>query len=178
MKKWIVSALLVVAFNAGKAQYKPVEQGSGLIFTIKNLGFDVTGTFGGFSGMIDFDPHNLTAAKFDVTLDAATINTDNSLRDEHLKGDSFFDVKKFPRIQLISDKVVANGKADAYKFTGQLIIKGISRPVAFPFIATPVTDGYVFKGGFKMNRKDFKVGGTSTVSDELSVVIVTVAKKV
>jgi len=178
MKRWILSALLVIAFNAGRAQYKPAEQGSALTFTIKNLGFDVNGTFGGFDGTINFDPHNPSAAKFDVTLDAATVNTDNSLRDEHLKGDGFFDVKKFPRIQLVSGKVAATGKADTYRFTGQLIIKGTSRPVEFPFTATPLADGFIFKGSFRLNRKDFKVGGTSTVSDELNVSIVTVAKKV
>lgn len=178
MKSWILLAISVVAFNACSAQYKPVEQGSGLIFTIKNLGFDVTGTFGGFAGTIDFDPQNPVAAKFDVTIEAATVNTDNSLRDEHLKGDSFFDVKKFPRIQLVSGKVAATGKVDTYRLTGQLTIKGISRPVEFPFTATPLADGFIFKGGFKINRKDFKVGGSSTVSDQLSVTIVTMAKKI
>jgi polyisoprenoid-binding protein YceI len=175
MKKLTLLLLLAFAAKTGFAQYKPVEQGSVLKFTIKNLGFGVDGSFGGFEGSINFDPQNSASNSFDVTIKAATINTDNSLRDSHLKDDGFFDVKNHPNIRLVSTKVTA--KSGAYLFTGQLTIKGKTQAITFPFTATPATDGYVFKGTFKMNRKDFGVGGTSTVSDELEVSINVLAKK-
>ncbi len=171
----IITLLLVVCTTAiAKAQYKPVEQGSSLKFTIKNLGFGVDGSFSGFDGTIDFDPQNIAASKFDVTVNAATVNTDNSLRDEHLKADGYFDVKNNPKIRLISNKITGKG---AYQFNGTLTIKGKSKAVSFPFTVTPSGDGYEFKGSFKMNRRDFNIGGTSTVSDELEVNINVVAKK-
>jgi polyisoprenoid-binding protein YceI len=159
------------------AQYKIAAQGSTLKFTIKNVGFGVDGTFSGFEGNINFDPQNLAGSNFDATINAATVNTDNSLRDEHLKGDSFFDVKNYPRIRLISTKVSPGSKNGTYKFDGQLTIKGKTQPVSFGFTATPSVDAYTFAGSFKMKRKDFGVGGTSTVSDELEVMISVVAKK-
>jgi polyisoprenoid-binding protein YceI len=176
IKKLTLLMLMAGISKAGFAQYKPVEPGSSLKFSIKNLGFGVEGTFSGFEGMIDFDPQSLSGSKFDVTINAATINTDNNLRDEHLKGDSYFDVKNSPRITMESNKITAMGKG-TYQFNGLLTIKGKSRPISFPFTASPFADGYAFKGSFKMKRKDYSIGGTSTVSDELEVNINVTAKK-
>jgi polyisoprenoid-binding protein YceI len=177
MKNIILIALVVMSVKVAQAQYKPVEQGSSLKFTIKNLGFAVIGSFSGFEGNVNFDPQNLAASAFDITLNAFTVNTDNSLRDNHLKGDSFFDVKNNPRIRMVSTGVTVN--KGNYQFTGQLTIKGKSKPISFPFtaLALPSADGYTFKGSFKMNRKDFGVGGTSTVSDELEVNVNVIVKK-
>jgi polyisoprenoid-binding protein YceI len=175
MKKLTLLLLLAFAANIAFAQYKPIEQGSSLKFTIKNLGFGVDGSFSGFEGSINFDPQNPANSNFDVTIKAATVNTDNSLRDGHLKDDGFFDVKNYPLIRLASAKIV--GKSGAYLFSGQLRMKGKSQAISFPFTATPAADGYLFKGAFKIKRKDFGVGGTSTVSDELEVTINVIAKK-
>jgi len=156
------------------AQYKPVEQASALTFNIKNLGFNVSGSFKGFEGSINFDQQNLPASNFDVSINAATVNTENNLRDGHLR-DEFFEVKSYPRIRLVSTKL--GGKNGNYVFTGLLTIKSTTKPVSFPFTASLLNDAYVFKGGFKINRKDFGVGGTSTVSDELEVNLNVTAKK-
>ena len=175
MKKLFLAAFVLLLTSMAQAQYKPDEQNSSLKFTIKNLGFGVNGSFSGFDGNINFNPEDLAASNFDVTINAATINTDNSLRDGHLKGDSFFDVKNYPKIRLASSKIT--GSKSNYQFTGQLTIKGKSKAISFPFTALPVANGYNFKGSFKMNRKDFGVGGTSTVSDELEVNINVITKK-
>jgi polyisoprenoid-binding protein YceI len=176
MKKIMILLLVMGAATISRAQLKPVEQGSSLKFTIKNLGFGVDGSFSGFEGLINFNPQNLAASNFDVTVSATTVNTDNNMRDDHLKGDSFFDVKNYPKIKLVSTQIT-NIKSGTYLFNGQLTIKGKTQPVKFPFEAAASGDGFVFKGSFKMKRKDFGVGGTSTVSDELEVMINVVAKK-
>ena len=90
---------------------------------------------------------------------------------------SFFDVKNYPVIRLASTKIQATNKTGTYMLNGQLTIKGKTQPVTFPFTANATADGYLFKGSFKMKRKDFGVGGTSTVSDELEVMINVTAKK-
>jgi polyisoprenoid-binding protein YceI len=172
MKKIILTSITPLIFllataSFAFAQYKPVDNGSTLKFTVTNLGFDVDGTFSGFQGTLSFDPQNLSAANFDVTIDAATVNTDNSLRDKHLRDDGYFDVKDYPRIRLVSSKI--SGKNGSYILTGMLTLKGKTKPVSFPFTAASTTDGYLFKGSFKIKRKDFDVGGTSTIGDELTV---------
>jgi len=175
MKKITILLLVLLVSKISSAQLKPVEQGSTLTFTIKNLGFGVNGSFKGFEGNINFDPQNAESSNFDVTINSATVNTDNNLRDEHLRSDGYFDVKNYPHIRLVSTKVT--GKNGSYTFTGQLTIKNKSQAVSFPFTATSSADGYLFKGSFKIKRKDFGVGGTSTVSDELEVNLNVIAKK-
>jgi len=167
----------MMAWKAGSAQLKPADQGSSVQFTIGNFGFDVNGSFKGLHGTIDLDQQKPESAHFDVELDANSINTDNSLRDEHLRAENYFDVKKYPKIKLESVKVQAGNKAGSYLFQGKLTIKKTSQNISFPFTATANPDGYQFAGTFKIKRKDFGVGGTSTISDELQVSLNIIAKK-
>src|SRR3954462_13399109 len=130
MKNIIAITLVLCCLKVAQAQYKPVEQSSTLKFAIKNLGFTVDGAISGFDGKVNFDPQNLAAASFDITINAATINTDNSLRDGHLKGYSFFDVENYPKIRLTSTSVSA--RRGGYLFAGTLTIKGKSKAISFP----------------------------------------------
>ena len=177
MKKITFVLLILLATRIVSAQYKPVDQGSTLKFTIENFGFDVTGSFTGFQGSINFDSQNPANSSFDVTIDASTVNTDNTMRDNHLKGESYFDVKNYPRIRFVSGKITT-GKSGGYFVTSQLTIKGKTKQISFPFTASQSGDGYVFNGAFKINRRDFEVGGTSTISNELKVTLSVRAKKV
>ena len=176
MKKIALFILTALISSSISAQYKPSDQGSSLNFIIKNFGIETNGKFTGLQGNILFDPANLAAANFDVSIDAASVNTDNSLRDGHLRGESYFDIKNYPRIHFVSTKVSA-GKNGAFVITGKLTIKKQSKVISFPFTATASNDGYLFKGTFNINRKDFDVGGTSTISNELEVALNVLAKK-
>jgi polyisoprenoid-binding protein YceI len=167
MKKTAFLLLITIIAKMAAAQYKPVDQGSVIKFTIENFGFDVNGTFQGLTGVINFDPENLPASNFDVSLDATSVNTGNNLRDKHLKDADYFDVSHYPRIRLASSNIT--GKNESCLFTGALTIKGKTRQITFPFTAGPVDDGYIFKGSFKIKRKDYGLGGISTIADELEV---------
>ncbi|MFI5138295.1 MAG: YceI family protein [Sphingobacteriales bacterium] len=170
MKKII---LLILATSVGGsvfAQYRPSDDGSSLNFTIKNFGIEVSGKFSGLQGNIVFDPANIAASNFDVSIDAASVNTGNSLRDHHLQGESYFDVKTFPRIRFVSTRVTG-GKNGNYVISGILTIKKQTKVISFPFSAMPSGGGYQFKGTFNINRKDFNIGGTSTISDNLDVTL-------
>ncbi len=158
------------------AQYKPIDQGSTLQFTIQNLGFDVHGLFTGFKGSINFDAQNPPGSSFDVTIDASTVNTDNGLRDDHLKGESYFDIKNYPAIRFTSSAITV-GKGGVYVVTGKLTIKNKTGALSFPFTASPSGNGWIFKGSFKINRKDYDIGGTSTISNQLEVFLNVAAEK-
>jgi polyisoprenoid-binding protein YceI len=177
MKRIGFVLFILLITTIASAQYQPVDQGSELKFTIANFGFDVTGSFSGLLGSISFDPQNPTKSSFDVTIDASTVNTDNTMRDNHLKSESYFDVKNYPRIRMVSTKVTGPDKNGSYIFTGQLTIKGKSKEVSFPFTPTTSGDGFVFKGTFKINRKDFDIGGFSSISNELAVSLNILVKK-
>ena len=168
---------LLAAANHSTAQYTPADQGSTIKFAINNFGFGIDGSFTGLQGSIDFDPQNPTTGKFDVRIDAGTVNTDNSLRDSHLRNDSYFDVKNYPRIRLVSSRIQPTGKAGTFQFTGQLTIKKTTLPVSFLFSVTAEGATLNFKGSFSIRRKDFDVGGTSTISNELTVSLNVIATK-
>lgn len=158
------------------AQMHPVATGSSVVFTIHNFGFKTGGTLAAPQGEISFNPDDLTKASFKVTIQAASINTDNGSRDEHLKEEDYFDVKKYPQIQFISSSVHATDKQGNFQADGSLTIKGISKTISLPFKAEKNGSGYRFTGSFQMNRKDFNIGGSSTISNELTVNIIVVAQ--
>ena len=178
MKRALFFSLIIFLSASAMAQaLTPVDESSKVEFKVKNFGFNVSGSFKGLKGAIEFDAANYTAAKFDVSIDANTINTDNGMRDDHLREDSYFDVKNHPRIRFVSTKVTASNKAGVLFIFGKLDIKGEEKEISFPFTATPVEGGYTFKGEFKINRRDFKVGGSSTLSDNVTIDLDITAKK-
>jgi len=180
MMKHLISLLPVVLFFGIPVlaqEYKPTDTGSAVQFEIKNFGFNTKGSFSGLDGKIVFDPKNATGASFDITIDAATINTDNSMRDGHLKKEGYFDVEKYPRIRFLSTGVTGPDKSGRYTLDGKLTIKATTKDISFPFVVTPLGDDLIFKGDVPLNRRDFDVGGSSTISNELKVSLTVLAKK-
>jgi len=171
MRRILLFLSVIISATSAAAQYKPKDQGSAVQFKIKNLGFSVNGSFSGLQGNILFDPAHPDQSSFDVTVDAASVNTDNSMRDEHLRKDSYFDVKTYPRIRFQSTKILPANKAGAFIVSGKLTIKNTTKEISFPFSAVASQTGYVFKGTFRINRKDFQIGGSSTISDELELML-------
>jgi len=161
--------------SGSSGQFQPEAAGSTVQFKIKNLGFNVTGSLGGLAGLVRFDPAHTEDAAFDVTVEAGTINTDNGMRDDHLRGEPYFNVQRYPRIRLVSTRISPHKKG-SYLFTGQLTIKDHTKDVSFPFTAAENAGGYRFVGTFTINRKDFDIGGFSTISNELEVTLDVIAK--
>ena len=154
------------------------DKGSSVTFVIKNFGFSVDGSFKNLQGNIKFDPNNPEAAVFVVTVDAATINTNNGSRDSHLRKEEYFDATKYPKISFSSEKVEKTANAGSYIVKGKFTIKGISKQISIPFSASAQNGGYLFNGKVVLNRRDFKVGGNSMVlSDNLTLTLNVFAPK-
>jgi polyisoprenoid-binding protein YceI len=178
MNRLLLFICLSVFSISGMAQtYKPVKEGTTVKFKIRNLGFNTTGSFSGIGGTITFDPANLATCSFDVSVDAQTVNTGIDARDNHLRKEEYFDVKNHPHIKFVSSRVTKSTRAGTLFVYGRLTIKGVTKDISFPFTAKPIDGGYLFNGEFKLNRRDFKVGGGSTVSDNLTVMLDVTAKK-
>jgi polyisoprenoid-binding protein YceI len=177
MKSFLIISLITITGILVSDQYKPEDQGSSVLFKIRNLGFNVSGSFSGLDGNIQFDPNNLATCNFDVSIDANTVNTDNNMRDNHLRNETYFDVKNYPRIRFVSTKITTSNKPGVLFIFGKLTIKNQTKDISFPFTATLSNEGYIFNGSFKIKRKDFGVGGTSTISDDLEVSLNILSKK-
>lgn len=159
--------LVVVSFAQ---KFSPNEAESKVSFVIKNFGLKVDGNFKGIRGTILFDPADLYNSAVYVSVSANTIDTDNSTRDKHLKKADYFNVEKFPIISFISTKISKTATVGKYIISGNLTIKGTTKPIEFDFTAIPINTGFTFKGAFTINRRDFNVGGSSlALSDNLTV---------
>jgi polyisoprenoid-binding protein YceI len=177
MRIALLFLLSFVSLAATAQTLAPVENGSKVHFVIDNFGIATGGDFKGITGSIRFDLNHPTAADFDVSVDAATIDTDIESRDSHLRKPDFFDVKNFPKITFKSTKITKTNKKDYLYLFGKITIKGVSKDIKFPFTVTPKDGGYLFVGSFSLNRRDFGVGGSSlSLSDNLTVSLSILAK--
>jgi polyisoprenoid-binding protein YceI len=170
MKKFFASFIVLISLSATLFAQNSITH-SAITFKTKNLGIEVDGSIGGLSATIHFNQKDMSSASFDASVDVKTINTDNSMRDDHLKSDEFFDVAHYPTISL---KSIAITHKSGNKYVGQfnLTIKNKTKTVEIPFTCTAKGANSEFIGGFKINRLDFGVGGSSmTLSDEVTISI-------
>lgn len=157
-------------------QMHPVADESTIHFTIHNFGFKTGGKMDALKGEIVFNPDDLAHSSFQVTIKSSSINTNNESRDEHLRESDYFDVKNYPLIRFVSSSIQTSGGKNSYKAAGTLTIKNISRVINIPFSAEMSGKGWIFTGQFTINRRDYAVGGSSTVSNELTVDVKVLAR--
>jgi polyisoprenoid-binding protein YceI len=177
---FVVLFAFLISTNVFAQNYTPVDSGSKVHFVIKNFGINTGGGFHNLKGNIFFLPGNPSTAKFNVAVDASTIDTDNDLRDNNLRTDEYFDAQKFPEIKIVSTKIEKTNKtADGYYFfTGTLTIKGITKAVSFPFQAVKTANGLLFTGNFQIDRTEFGVGEKNMVlSNKVDVSLSVLANK-
>ena len=169
---------LFISLFSFSQSYTPTDAGSKVYFVIKNFGINIGGTFEGLGGSILFDPSNLAGASFTISVDAKTVDTDIEARDNHLRKAEYFDVEKYPRISFRSTKITTTNKADYLYMFGIITIKNVSKVISFPFKHTSKDGGILFEGDFKLDRREFGVGGKSfSLSDDVSVELSIFAKK-
>ena len=149
--------------------YSPEDATGAVEFRVRNFGLEVNGSLKGLTGNIQFNPVNLAASSFMVKVDASTINTNNSMRDKHLRGNDYFDVIRFPTITMKSERIEKSATPGYYIFTGRLAMKGVEKEISFPFTTAQETGGIRFSGTLTIKRRDFGIGGRSTISNEVRI---------
>ncbi len=174
----LIFATLLINHCAYAQTYTATDDGSKVHFTIKNFGIKTGGDFTGLKGTIVFNPKALATSSMNVSVNATTVNTDNGARDKHLRKEEYFNVEKFPTLSFVSTKITESSVVGRFFVLGYLTIKGITKAVQFGFSATPSATGYSFVGDFEINRRDFGVGGSSSVmADKLKVSLNVTTKK-
>jgi polyisoprenoid-binding protein YceI len=122
----------------------------------------VRGTFNDFQGTIRIDGDAPANSSAEVTIEARSIDTRNEDRDGHLRSNDFFDMENHPQISFASTAIEQVDEA-TYKVTGDLTIKGTTRPVTLDVeYHGTATDPFGnerigFEGSTTVNRKDFGV---------------------
>jgi polyisoprenoid-binding protein YceI len=122
----------------------------------------VRGSFNEFEGSGYFDADDPASSNVALTIQAASIDTRNADRDGHLKSNDFFDMEHYPEITFVST-AVEQLDGENYRVTGDLAIKGVTKPVTVDFEYTgtavdPFGNTRIgFEGKTTVNRKDWGV---------------------
>ena len=133
----------------------------------------VRGHFKDIHGSLEFDPDNPATLSMVVKIDAQKLWTGEPQRDEHLRSVDFLDVVNHPTITFQSTKAERGGASD-YDVTGDLTIRGMTRPVTLDLHylgrwRTPYNEARVtrvgFTGGTRINRHDLAVSWNSSMEN-------------
>jgi polyisoprenoid-binding protein YceI len=174
----LLSVTVLAPVSAATTVWKIDPNHSAAHFSIRHLMVsNVRGEFGNLSGTITVDDQDVSKSTIEATIDATTVNTRVTARDDDLKGSNFFDVAKYPTITFKSTKVRSTA-ASAYAVDGDLTIHGVTKPVTLQVDVTPAIKdpkGNERRGAeatTKLNRRDFGVNGApSTAGDEVQITL-------
>ena len=178
MRRMAPVVLLALVFgwlsSAQAVEYKDVNRtASQISFTFQQFGQRVYGTFSEFEGTLTFDTQKPEAAHALLKIQLASIDAGSSDANDQLQRASWFDTATYPVGVYESTGATALGD-NRYKISGNLTIKGITRPVDIDVLLKEQNGIGVFDGEFVLKRGDFKIGegewaGNSVVSDAINI---------
>ncbi|MER6542182.1 YceI family protein [Streptomyces sp. NPDC001250] len=147
---------MTVAVETGTWQLDPTASTVGLRHRTMWGLVTVKGTFTAVAGTGEVRPDG--SATGTVTLDAASLDTKNAKRDTHLRSADFFDAGRYPEITFAvrgADRL----DGDGVRVSGQLTVRGISRPVTFTARLTGASaDALTLEAEFTVDREQFGMG--------------------
>jgi polyisoprenoid-binding protein YceI len=162
MKRILAAALVMcVASTSWAADYEIDPSHSSIGFKVKHLAISsVPGKFAEFKGTFSFDPANIESSKADAVITASSVDTGDKKRDDHLRGDDFFDTSKHPVISFKTTKVEKVSDTE-FKAHGDLSIHGVTKPAVLDVtFGGAVKDPWgkeraAFVATTRINRTDF-----------------------
>lgn len=153
------------------------------VFSWDHFGFSTpSGNFSDIQGKIVVDNEQPAKSSVNVTIPVSSINTNVKALDDHLKKADFFDAAKYPNISFKSTKVETQDKKN-FKITGDLTIKGVTKPVVLDAVLNKQAEHPMMKVpaiGFNattsFDRSAFGLGANvPNVGDKITVQITTEA---
>ncbi len=171
----IISLALLVPLNVSAQTYNLDPLHTTIDFKVKNMGFmHVTGAFEKFKGVVDIDQSDISKSKVAVSIETASINTGINMRNKHLRSPDFFDAAKYPVMTFVSTKIETGTEKNTLHVTGNLTIKGVTKPVTL-LVEGPKNLQGDLKQGYSatatVNRQDFGVSWGAVIADEVFITI-------
>lgn len=163
----VVAVMLLSAFTFSSSINWSISDKAAVNFSSKKA----TGVFSKMSGDVVFDPSNLNASSFNVSVDVASINTGSGMQNKHAVSDKWFDAETYPKINFVSKSFKSTDSG--YEVTGTLTMHGVSKEFTMPF----TFENNVFTSSLKVNRLEYGVGtmkGMSKNVPEFLDVVITV----
>jgi polyisoprenoid-binding protein YceI len=177
MKKILIPALILAALpGALFAEWKVVNEKSSIGFTAYSRMHDVDGVFKkwDFSGKVNDD----LTGQGKISIDIASIDTNDGKRDKHLRKDDFFNVPAFPKATYEIKTMKASG--DKVDVTGVLTIMGTSKPLNMSLKKNTKGSETELTGQADINRIEFGVKGNSgmnPIQDKATIKVKITLKK-
>ena len=164
-----ILAILVMAVSPVTAAVYTVDNAhSSIGFEVSHMTISIVkGEFTDYTGTVTYEPDNPEATRAEAVIQAASIDTRNAKRDEHLKSPDFFNVEANPLVSFMSRRVVDEG--DFLVLVGDLTINGVTREIEMPVsVSGPVTSPYGasvigLSGETVIDRQDFNVSWNKTL---------------
>jgi polyisoprenoid-binding protein YceI len=183
MKRLIAALPLLVAgiAHADSVEWKLDTSHTSVGFSVPHLVVSsVDGRFKEATAKINLDEADLTKSQVSVEINAASIDTGDQKRDDHLKAPDFFDAKKFPKLTFKSTKIAKAGAG--FKLTGDLTIRDVTKSVTLDAtVSAPVktpwgnqaraakVSGKIKRGDFGLKwNKALETGGV-VVGEEVTI---------
>lgn len=148
---WLV---LLAALRLGIPEWR-IDPNTTITFSTRSA----AGTFKGLSGKVVFDPNKLPESRLELELDAATIETGNSLKDKHARGSDWLDVERYPKIRFSSTRFSRSGQMILVE--GMLELHGVRKPVTIPITYETGDAQMTCRGRFTVDREDYGIEGNS-----------------
>jgi len=164
---FVAGIVLLCGSALAADEYKIDPVHSTVAFSVKHMVVNtVHGRFNDYAGQILFDEKDPSKSSVNVTIKSASVNTDNSQRDGHLKSPDFLDAQKFPEITFQSKSVDKTN--DGFVAHGVLTIRGVSKNVDLPFkLNGPINVGgnglLGAEASLTINRQDYGVAWSKTL---------------
>jgi polyisoprenoid-binding protein YceI len=167
-------ATKTTTYNVDKAH-------SEVTFQVRHLLTKVRGRFSDFDGTIEYDEEHTENSQVNVAIRAASIDTSERDRDNHLRSADFFDVEKHPTLTFTSRAITRKGTV-GFALTGDLTIHGVTRQATFDvnFLGKAKdpwgNERIAFEAAAVINRKDYGLNwnaaletGGFLVGDEVKI---------
>ena len=116
-----------------------------------------------------------TTGKISVEIDCESMYSDNEKLTAHLKSPDFFEVKEYPRAKFVSTKITRGDKG--YTVTGDLTLRGMTKPVTFPADITVTEGGVAMTSKFTIDRNVWGITYGKGKIDDAVLLSVTVKPK-
>lgn len=187
-RRWVVGALFLftsaVLPSMSSAQGVPVFQITPLESTVKfavKASVPIEGSFDQWKASLTFTSPDVTTAVFDVEIQAASVDTGSSLKDNKLKSSDFFDVNNNPLITFKSTKIVQTGP-DTFELDGNFTIRGVTKAEKLSLTVSGRGTGTgQINGTMAFDRKDYGMNSGIPfikIADRVSVTVTLKATRV
>lgn len=177
--------------HAVAEEWVPVPEESRIGFQAIQMGAPFEGEFKSYRASIVFDPDRLDQSRVSFTVDIGSVDTRNAERDAAIQTADWFDARTHPTATFVTDAITALG-GSRYEARGALTMRGVTRPVVFPFTLNLMgleeggaqQDGgrrARVEGEFSVARTEFGIGqgqwaGEGVIGDQVLIQVDLTAK--